>query len=211
MEQLLLIPSCEKHGGLKVWVNDRSNRNGGFYRCRECNAEDSRRRNARNGADPEKKAQLNRESRRRYHAQPEDKRKERIDQCVDYARERLRADPVLRKKKNEYQNARWATIPLRDHRAANLKKCYGITHEEYDRMLAAQGGKCAICESTTSRTKRSDYLYVDHCHDTGAIRGLLCGPCNAGIGSLGDNVGRLEAAIRYLNEAALGAVTRTAA
>ena len=211
MNQLSLIPVCEVHGDLKVWINDRSNRNGGFYRCRECNRLTSLRRNAKNRADTEKTAKLNEGARRRYHAQPEEKKSARLDQCVDYARRRRQSDPEHRARLNDYQSARRASIPLRDHRAANLKKTYGITHEDYDRMLAEQGGGCAICGSATPRTKRSEYLHVDHCHATGAVRGLLCGPCNAGIGSLGDNIGRLEAAIRYLNETALGTVTKRAA
>ena len=211
MNQLLLIPVCEKHGCQKVWINDRSNRNGGFYRCRECNKEGSRRRNARNRANPEKTAQLNADARRRWAEQAPEQIKARGQQVWAQRQARFNADPAARRRHNDWQNANRAKKPLRDHRANNLKKTYGISHEDYDRMLEAQGGGCAICGATDSRTGRSDYLYVDHCHETGQVRGLLCGPCNSGIGYLGDSIDNLEAAIKYLNEAALGATTGRAA
>jgi hypothetical protein len=68
-------------------------------------------------------------------------------------------------------------------RAYQLRSQYGITPEEYDEMLAAQGGKCALCE-TLPLTKR---LAVDHDHATGQVRGLLCWSCNGAIGLLQDD------------------------
>ena len=74
-----------------------------------------------------------------------------------------------------------------------LKNKYGITEEVYDRILAYQNGACAICLRVV------DYmLHVDHNHDTGEVRGLLCRGCNSGMGMLGDNVDRLQRAIEYL-------------
>jgi hypothetical protein len=58
-------------------------------------------------------------------------------------------------------------------RAAQL----GVTDEQYERLLAAQGGHCALCPSTP-KTRR---LHVDHDHRTGLVRGLLCHRCNRGI------------------------------
>lgn len=61
-------------------------------------------------------------------------------------------------------------------RRSHLMVTYGITLEDYDRMLAAQGGACKACGSTSpGRRKHFD---VDHDHATGEIRGLLCSPCN---------------------------------
>ena len=65
-------------------------------------------------------------------------------------------------------------------RAANLKKNYGITQNDYDRMLDAQNNKCAICGRDMSDYSR--IFCVDHNHTTGKIRGLLCDPCNYGLG-----------------------------
>lgn len=82
------------------------------------------------------------------------------------------------------------------HRRNYFKRTYGITLEEYDEMVAAQGGVCAICGGGPGRYPR---LCVDHDHETGVIRGLLCNDCNRGIGLLGDNPTTVAAAAAYLN------------
>lgn len=63
-------------------------------------------------------------------------------------------------------------------------------------MLDMQGGRCAICG--TDNTGKRRCFHVDHNHDTGKIRGLLCGNCNSGLGNLRDDVGLLNRAIQYL-------------
>jgi len=73
---------------------------------------------------------------------------------------------------------------------------YGITPEEFTALLEAQGGRCAICGTETPGGKGGWHL--DHDHDTGAIRGLLCHACNIALGYMGDDQDRLEAAIEYL-------------
>jgi hypothetical protein len=68
-------------------------------------------------------------------------------------------------------------------------------------MHEKQGHVCAICggRNTYSCTKKVDYdLYVDHCHSTGKVRGLLCNHCNRGIGLFKDDISNLERAILYL-------------
>lgn len=77
---------------------------------------------------------------------------------------------------------------------ADMVRKYGITLEDYNRMLEAQGGHCAICPRVPG-TKR---LPVDHNHDTGAVRGILCDRCNRAIGLLGDSTDLLESALNYL-------------
>lgn len=80
-------------------------------------------------------------------------------------------------------------------RAYELKKAYGITLEQYELILAAQAGKCAICRCTP----RSKRLAVDHDHKTKAIRGLLCSNCNHKLlGAAHDKVDILKNAIRYI-------------
>lgn len=74
---------------------------------------------------------------------------------------------------------------------------YGITVEQYDEMLVAQGGVCAICKTLPEADGRTP-LQVDHDHSTGRIRGLLCSPCNTAIGSLRDDPQLLAAAMEYL-------------
>ncbi len=72
---------------------------------------------------------------------------------------------------------------------------YGITHDEYDSMCKAQDYKCAICHSKDPQGKR---LSVDHDHNTGAVRGLLCTDCNLALGKFKDQVSILETALNYL-------------
>ena len=84
-------------------------------------------------------------------------------------------------------------------RKNHLKKTYGITLEEYDDMFNEQEGRCKICGTTDSQSS-SPHFHVDHCHSSGIVRGLLCGPCNQGLGQFKDNIPSLEAAIKYLKE-----------
>ena len=74
-----------------------------------------------------------------------------------------------------------------------LRQKYGISIEEYEQMLATQGGRCAICGESSKR------LVVDHCHETGSVRSLLCNRCNLSLGAFEDNVDILMSAIEYLN------------
>jgi hypothetical protein len=83
------------------------------------------------------------------------------------------------------------------YRKGNLKSLYGMTVEEYSRRLAMQGGCCAICNEPPQSGRN---LHVDHCHESGGIRGLLCSSCNTGMGLFDDDPSRLDGAIRYLEK-----------
>jgi len=84
---------------------------------------------------------------------------------------------------------------------SNLKN-YGLTVNDYNRILVAQGGGCAICGCPPGQMLSPRGfprpLSVDHDHQTGEVRGLLCHKCNVGIGAFGDNLELLEAAASYL-------------
>ena len=81
-------------------------------------------------------------------------------------------------------------------RKYKLKANYGLTLAQFDAMLEAQGGGCAICGTTEPRGMGR--FPVDHCHATGRIRGLLCTECNKGLGNFKDDVRLLVRAIAYL-------------
>ena len=88
----------------------------------------------------------------------------------------------------------------------SLQRKFGITGKEYDVMLAKQGGVCSVCKKAETHTHKSGKLKklaVDHDHETGAVRGLLCFNCNQGIGRLKDDPELLRAAADYLERAAL--------
>ena len=72
---------------------------------------------------------------------------------------------------------------------------YGITQDKYLAMFKQQDGKCAICSTTDNKGKS---FSIDHCHETGTIRGLLCNQCNRGIGMLGDTASTVLLAYEYL-------------
>ena len=78
----------------------------------------------------------------------------------------------------------------------DLKKHYGISLEDYDRLFLGQGKKCAICKSARANGKG---WHVDHDHETGRIRGILCHFCNLGIGHFKDDVASIDRAISYLS------------
>lgn len=78
-------------------------------------------------------------------------------------------------------------------RRGQLKQ-YGITPEDFEALAREQGHVCAICR----RTNGQKALAVDHCHQTGKIRGLLCDACNVSLGRMGDCPERLRRAAEYL-------------
>lgn len=76
---------------------------------------------------------------------------------------------------------------------------YGITSEDYLKLLESQNFSCAICGNTPEEGREaSTKLSVDHCHESGKVRGLLCQKCNTGIGLLGDTKEGLQKALNYL-------------
>jgi len=83
-------------------------------------------------------------------------------------------------------------------RAKELKRNFGIGLHEYNLMFTEQKGKCACCG--IRQNELTMRFAVDHDHDTGLIRGLLCGNCNTGIGKLGDNIEGLMKALNYLEK-----------
>lgn len=84
-------------------------------------------------------------------------------------------------------------------RKYSLRK-FGMTPGDYDRMLIAQGGKCAICFQFPRFIRSTARLHVDHDHATGAVRGLLCTLCNLALGKMEDSPDRLRRAADYLEE-----------
>ena len=88
-------------------------------------------------------------------------------------------------------------------KAYHFKYKYGITVEQYNEMLEKQNGVCAICfkeETHKSRSGNVVPLAVDHSHETGAVRGLLCHACNVSLGNVRDSIEVLENAIAYLRK-----------
>lgn len=91
-----------------------------------------------------------------------------------------------REKRNAYFRSRSRLVKLRK---------YGLSLDQFKNMVREQEGRCAICRKPF---KNSSDIHVDHCHQTGAVRGLLCFLCNQGIGKFKDDVRLLELAASYL-------------
>jgi len=78
-----------------------------------------------------------------------------------------------------------------------IKRNYGMRREDYEKMLKNQKGVCLICGNKNKKKRR---LCVDHCHNTGEIRGLLCADCNLALGKVNDDVKILNKMIKYLKK-----------
>jgi len=122
------------------------------------------------------------------------------DRYLKSSREQWRsADDATRAKWAERHRERRRSDPewSRDQDIRRTVRRYGLTPEDADALLAAQGGLCPICggDPTAGFSRRP---HIDHDHETGAVRGILCANCNVGLGNFKDDIARLEAAIAYL-------------
>lgn len=150
------------------------------------------------------------EDRRRWQPDPE-KQKARTKRYTERNPERVKA---AWKKQNEAQREKRAANRLAniDHvrakqraayaanptkwLASSRKSSYGITPAQFDAMITAQGNRCPICSIEFDGSPRQQH--VDHCHETGVVRGILCRDCNLGLGRFADNTANLQGAIEYL-------------
>jgi hypothetical protein len=115
-----------------------------------------------------------------------DARKRLKEQRTHRHRLRFTTDPEYRQQRKTRE------------RAKALKSHYGMSLEQYDALLEEQGGVCAICGERPEK-----HLCVDHCHETGTVRGLLCRRCNFGLGYYKDDLRRTMGASAYLRRAQL--------
>jgi hypothetical protein len=104
------------------------------------------------------------------------------------------------KNRSQYNNyaAMWRAKNQTRQHATHLKHHYGLSIEKYNALLVDQGCLCKVCGKQHDPSRSRGRLYVDHCHKTGAVRALLCGGCNVGIGNLQDDPVLLRKAADYL-------------
>jgi hypothetical protein len=124
---------------------------------------------------PEQQAEVNRRRREKYAQDKEYREKQKSK-----AREYQEKNPRIRK-------------------AQRIKK-FGITLQQFEDMYEKAKGRCEICGFEDDGNVRF-FPFVDHCHQTGRVRGLLCTKCNFALGHFDDNIEKLEAAIKYLQSA----------
>lgn len=138
-----------------------------------------------------------------FHKHPDHKDGRRGD-CKDCRRAYERARYERNRKRRNQQSREWrqahkdrcAVLGRRKH----LARCFSLTPDQYGAILKAQRGICAICGRPETRTLHGKVtsLCVDHDHETGKTRGLLCQACNTGLGNFEDSLERLSAAKIYL-------------
>ncbi len=135
-------------------------------------------------------------------------RHKRINQCGHaerrhyaggFCKECYRRQPEILAKRHRYYLDNKAQFQAHSRKSTERRikqrKTYGLTTEQWYAMLSAQGGTCAICGQPPKRKQ----LCVDHCHETGRIRSLLCHSCNGGLGYFKDKPELLARAIAYLD------------
>lgn len=160
--------------------------------------------------DPEAVRRKQREANKRWREKNPEKYKECYTKQnkLQYAKEKEAGFP----KHKEYRQRNAAAIKARmkiwcadnreylnAYKMRNYYKLkYGLTPEGKTAMLEAQGGVCACCGSPSPNHKQG--WVVDHCHDTGKVRGILCQPCNLALGKVKDSTNHLRALITYLEK-----------
>jgi hypothetical protein len=168
--------------------------------CKACHSEtyDNSEKGAtrRKKRNKDKKEELNANSREYY--------QKHRDGLLETAKE-YRSRPEVKEQRQGYMKEWYQenreevleTMKSPKGRDVTLRRKYGITYQDFERMLEEQANCCAICGSNKPRGNRGVFA-VDHCHTTGKVRGLLCSFCNAALGLLQERIETLEAAIVYL-------------
>lgn len=124
-----------------------------------------------------------------------------IKKLSEFSKDKSRKDGVdsyckpCRYKRNRY----WAEENKESYRESTRntrrKIEYGINPEEFNRLLEDQHYRCAICKISIDQTS-----HLDHCHNTGTVRGILCKKCNLGLGFFDDNIDKLYSSIEYIKK-----------
>jgi hypothetical protein len=120
-----------------------------------------------------------------------------IDSFVKRSNRESGIQPYCKSCHNRNSREKYSSTYMREY---DLKSKYGIGHSEFLKILESQDNKCAICkrDSEICLSGRKKRLCVDHSHDTGKVRGILCDKCNRGIGLLNDDPNVLISAYNYL-------------
>lgn len=155
--------------------------------------EDRREANRKFRAKPGIRERLNEYARLRM-AEPEVK-----ERNLAHRRKRM-ADPEIRERYRETARKRLAKPGVKERLAEEqLARYYGLKPGEWEEIFETQGRRCAICRTDAPMNRKG--WHTDHCHVTGKVRGILCQPCNIGLGGFKDNPEGLRAAADYLEMA----------
>lgn len=135
------------------------------------------------------------------------KKRNHPGRCIECGKEYGKEWYRKNKAKNKRRSDKWRSENRIEVRDKELRNKYGITLDDYNEMLKAQDGVCALCgktEKVKSRAGKIRALAVDHCHDTGRVRGLLCYRCNQLIAGIGDKLESAEKLVLYMEGVSQG-------
>lgn len=185
-----ICTKCKSEKPISDFRKDQYSTKGYHPHCRQCYNESQRkyRRNNKEGVNNYAKNYYNENS-------------ERIH-TMRKLRKNGEDTSHLHSKKEVFSNTKegWKKIIERKWKANGI---LDMSYERYEAMLESQDYSCLICSKQHTEEKK---LFVDHCHNTGHVRGLLCNNCNNGMGKLKDSVELLEKAITYLKKNDYGLV-----
>ncbi|MFF4758042.1 endonuclease VII domain-containing protein [Streptomyces sp. NPDC001292] len=174
-EDVKCCSRCGEHRPRAAFARNKSMRDGLQAYCRECAAAYHQERQVARGRNVRPRVRL-----------PEGHKYcrtcDQIKPHSEWSRNRTASDGLATLRK---------ACKAAEGRAGHLKRQYGITEAERDEMVASQMGLCVIC-------LKAPAVHVDHCHNTGKVRGVLCFNCNSAIGKLGDDPDAVRRAAAYL-------------
>jgi len=117
--------------------------------------------------------------------------------CLSASNERrYRSNPSEFKKRSQEWRKKNPEKYARSNKSSRYKKVYGVTIDQVEAMAEAQGNACPACDCSFEER----VPHIDHCHATGKVRGLLCGPCNQALGLTKDNPETLRRLAAYLEQ-----------
>jgi len=195
-EDTKLCPLCENILPLEAFTKEARNRKGKSARCREC-AQTAY--IEKMSISPETANRIKQQVKARGKEAEDTKacsvcfRLLPLDAFSKAKGKRKGRCPECKRCRKEYK------AQTREHnRWVALHRLYGVTKEQFEMMLKSQQGSCKICG--TDSPGQHGVFVVDHCHKTGKVRGLLCSRCNTSIGQMDHDPGKLQLAIKYLEE-----------
>jgi hypothetical protein len=185
-------PQCDRRLPLTDFYNNKSRKDGRSFYCRSCTRSRLEADRRKRGVAPAKRAAVAIPDGMKWCPQCDE-----VKPKGDFARAKAKASglhayclPCHNKRSAEAKQRLYG-----GNREYHLRRRYGLTQEDFEALLAWQGGVCAICGAP-------DPEHVDHDHEFGNVRGILCFNCNGGLGQFKDNEQSLARAIEYLKETA---------
>lgn len=187
---------CKEFKDFSQFTVNRSSKDGHSYLCIPCTAARPKRKRIRTDEwrKEYQKEWVRKDSEKNREKYNEKRRKYYVKEVANWTEEKTEK---LRLYHEKYRAKNKELIKLRRYLST-----YGITTQQYEDMVVAQNGVCAICKKSESQmlNNKKKRLAVDHCHDTGEVRGLLCGACNSAIGLMGEDPSVFMSAIEYLRK-----------